>query len=232
MYVDFQSFSDGTQISITLSAIRDALHRGVRQKFGECWIVLARLETVERTRSGSSNSEWLAASKRKFCRRCLNPWVFKFHRTSRRHFLLKSAEDIVPLTAQCAQIESLLRSVMVIFSGRQIIQSVTEVVSSPASSRALPSLERLLVPCLWFAIMVQPPESFELTWRVFSLARSCAISHVSIVWPALDMDDRQKDYPSELNQNAESIQPPLQRKRQTVQLPDTSKQSQSQGSVS
>ena len=109
-------------------------------------IVLARLETVERTRSGSSNSEWLAASKRKFCRRCLNPWVFKFHRTSRRHFLLKSAEDIVPLTAQCAQIESLLRSVMVIFSGRQIIQSVTEVVSSPASSRALPSLERLLVP--------------------------------------------------------------------------------------
>ena len=53
MYVDFQSFTDGTQISITLSAIRDALHRGVRQKFGECWFVLARLETVERTRSGT-----------------------------------------------------------------------------------------------------------------------------------------------------------------------------------
>ena len=172
----------------------------------------------------------MAASQRKFCRRCLNPWVFKFHRTSRRHFLLKSAGDIAPLTALCVQIESLLRLVMVIFSGRQIIQSVTEVVSSPASSRALPSLERLLVPCLLFAIVVQPPDSFELTWGFFSLARSCATSHVSTVW-ASARPGRQ-NYPCQMNQNGESIQPPLQCKRKTVQLLDPSRQSQFQGSVS
>ena len=126
------SFIDGTQISITLSVIRDALHRGARRLFSECCLVLMHCETGQmagwRLQSASSAAHaWFYG-------------VFSFPQTSGCKSCL--GPSIVPLTAQCEQIELGIVQLHRQKKRRRFIRKLRDAVSESRS-------RLLLEDCWW-----------------------------------------------------------------------------------